>query len=96
VDDRVCAIRARFTAVEEDEYVLETSPVHGPLAAFGASSNSGIPGPALDGVAAEREHVGDEDLRLRDRAALPDGCRALVPGGERSPLVAVEVVQQLP
>ena len=43
----------------------------------------------------EREHVLHEGLAHLVRAVLPDGALALVPTGEREPLVAVEVVQQM-
>src|SRR5207244_12058923 len=55
----------------------------------------GSPPLGLDRAAAEREHVRDVDLRLPDRAPLPDRRGTLVPGGERSPLVAAELAQQL-
>src|SRR3954454_3562089 len=42
---------------------------------------------ALDGGAAEGEHVRDKDLRLTNRTAFPYRRRALVPGGERLTLV---------
>ena len=50
---------------------------------------------SLERPAAEREHVRDERLRLVVEPPLADGPLALVPRGEREPLIAVEPLQQV-
>src|SRR3954453_8470640 len=43
----------------------------------------------------EREHTRDERLRHLEDPLLPHGLLALVPRGERKPLAAVEVAEQV-
>src|SRR5690348_3398292 len=44
----------------------------------------------------EREDAGDERLRHLEDPVLAHGLLALVPGGEREPLVPAEVAQEMP
>ena len=53
------------------------------------------PAPLIHMRCCEREHVLHEGLAHLVQAVLPDRALALVPAGEREPLVAVEVVQQM-